>query len=103
VIFIPKYVSRVVFKDSILGGKRQFWGNPYLNGTTLLFDISYFRIERMETVCMIALLEYLIVRNNPDIFGRSQNLWFYASSVVFFLQLKFCIHYLLIGTGKTKS
>jgi len=28
----------VVFKDSILGGARQFWGNPYLNSTTLLFD-----------------------------------------------------------------
>jgi len=38
VIFIPKYVSRVVFKGDILGGLRQFWGNPYLNSTTVLFD-----------------------------------------------------------------
>jgi len=30
----------VVFKDSILGGARQFWGNPYLNSTTVLFDDS---------------------------------------------------------------
>jgi len=36
VIFVPKYVSRVVFKDGILGGARQFWGNPYLNSTTVL-------------------------------------------------------------------
>jgi len=38
VIFIPKYVSKVVFKGSILGGARQFWGNPYWNSTTVLFD-----------------------------------------------------------------
>jgi len=37
--FLPKYVSSVVFKGSILGGARQFWGNPYLNSTTVLFDI----------------------------------------------------------------
>jgi len=37
-IFIPKYVSRVVFKGGIFGGVRQFWGNPYLNSTTVLFD-----------------------------------------------------------------
>jgi len=29
----------VVFKGGILGGARQFWGNPYLNSTTVLFDI----------------------------------------------------------------
>jgi len=28
----------VVFKGGILGGARQFWGNPYLNSTTVLFD-----------------------------------------------------------------
>jgi len=33
-----KYVSRVVFKGGILGGACQFWGNPYLNSTTVLFD-----------------------------------------------------------------
>jgi len=27
-IFVPKYVSRVVFKGRILGDARQFWGNP---------------------------------------------------------------------------
>jgi len=27
----------VVFKGGILGGARQFWGNPYLNSTTVLF------------------------------------------------------------------
>jgi len=39
--FVPKYVSRVVFKDGILGGARQFRGNPYLNSTTVLFDNFY--------------------------------------------------------------
>jgi len=39
VIFVSKYVSRVVFKGGILGGTRQFRGNPYLNSTTVLFDI----------------------------------------------------------------
>jgi len=29
----------VVFKGGILGGVRQFWGNPYLNSATVLFDI----------------------------------------------------------------
>jgi len=38
VIFILKYVSRVVFKGGILGSARQFWDNPYLNSTTVLFD-----------------------------------------------------------------
>jgi len=31
----------VVFKGGILGGARQFWGNPYLNSTTVLFDIYH--------------------------------------------------------------
>jgi len=39
--FILKYVSRVVFKGGILGGTRQFWGNPYLNSTIVLFDINF--------------------------------------------------------------
>jgi len=39
-IFAPKYVSRVVLKDGILGGAHQFWGNPYLNSTTILFDYA---------------------------------------------------------------
>jgi len=38
VIFVLKYVSTVVFKGGILGGARQFWGNLYLNSTTVLFD-----------------------------------------------------------------
>jgi len=41
VIFVPKYASRVVFKDGILDSARQFWGNPYLNSTTVLFDKMY--------------------------------------------------------------
>jgi len=38
VIFILKYVFRIVFEGGILGGARNFWGNPYLNSTTVLFD-----------------------------------------------------------------
>jgi len=40
VIFVLKYVSRVVFKGGILGGTRQFWGNPYLNSMNILFDVT---------------------------------------------------------------
>jgi len=28
----------MVFGGGILGGARNFWGNPYLNSTTVLFD-----------------------------------------------------------------
>jgi len=28
----------VAFKGGILGGIRQFWGNPYLNSTTVLLE-----------------------------------------------------------------
>jgi len=28
----------VVVKGGILGGAHQFWGNPYLNSMTVLFD-----------------------------------------------------------------
>jgi len=38
VIFVPKYVSTVVFKGGILGGARQFWGNPYLKSMIILFN-----------------------------------------------------------------
>jgi len=38
VIFAPKYGFRVVFEGGFLGGARNFWGNPYLNSTTVLFD-----------------------------------------------------------------
>jgi len=38
VIFAPKYVFRVVFEGGFLGGARNFWGNPYLNSMTVLFD-----------------------------------------------------------------
>jgi len=31
----------VIFKGSILGGVCEFWGNPYLNSTTVLFDNYY--------------------------------------------------------------
>jgi len=31
----------VVFKGGILGGARQFWGNPYSKSMTKLFDTNY--------------------------------------------------------------
>jgi len=40
VIFAPKYFFRVVFEGGFLGGARNFWGNPYLNSTTVLFDYA---------------------------------------------------------------
>jgi len=40
VIFAPKYVFRVVFEGGFFGGARNFWGNPYLNSTTILFDMN---------------------------------------------------------------
>jgi len=40
VIFVLKYVFRVVFEGGILGGVRNFWGNPYLSSTTVLFDLK---------------------------------------------------------------
>jgi len=41
VIFVVKYVSAMVFGGGILGGARKIWGNPYLNSTTVLFDMKY--------------------------------------------------------------
>ena len=32
-------VGRVIFKSRILGGVQNFQGDPYLNSTTVLFDI----------------------------------------------------------------
>ena len=38
-IFVPKYVSRVILKVAFyVGGTHNFWGNSYLNSTTVLFD-----------------------------------------------------------------
>ena len=39
VIFAPKYVFRVDFEGGFLGSARNFWGNPYLKSTTVLFDV----------------------------------------------------------------
>jgi len=76
VIIVPKYVSRVVFKGGILGGARQFWGNPYLNSTTVLYDIDDLKmysssrkeLERIITVlCDVsgkAGLQFCIEKSN---------------------------------------
>jgi len=37
-IFVVKYVSRMVFEGSILGSASKIWGNPYSNNMTILFD-----------------------------------------------------------------
>ena len=39
-IFGAKYVFTMVFGGSILGCARKIWGNPYLNSTTVLFDMG---------------------------------------------------------------
>jgi len=38
----------VVFKGGILGGVHQFWGNPYLNSTTVLFDTNNMNNDNMN-------------------------------------------------------
>jgi len=56
-IFVPKYVSRVVFKGGILGSVRQFWGNPDLNSTTILFDVTA-SLEHIPDSSTITLYQY---------------------------------------------
>ena len=34
--FVAKYISAIVFGGDV----RKIWGNPYLNSTTILFNIS---------------------------------------------------------------
>jgi len=46
----------VVFKGGILGGARQFWGNPYLNSTTVLFDMIM--VSKMIEIYNIAAQPY---------------------------------------------
>jgi len=41
----------VVFKGGILGGTHQFWGNPYLNNTTILFDSNMYVLEFCQLDC----------------------------------------------------
>ena len=31
-------LSKMIFEGGILGGTCNFWGDPYLNSTTILFD-----------------------------------------------------------------
>jgi len=39
----------MVFGGGILGGARKIWGNPYLNSTTVLFDmITFMAIVRIR-------------------------------------------------------
>jgi len=42
VIFVVKDISRIVFEGSIFDSTQNIWGNPYLNSTTILFDILSF-------------------------------------------------------------
>jgi len=50
VIFASKYVFRVVFEGGFLGGMRNFWGNPYLNSTTVLFDYTLMNIYNKKVL-----------------------------------------------------
>jgi len=51
VIFAPKYVFRVVFEGGFLGGAHNFWGNPYLNSTTVLFDNDVSEFSTVQLHC----------------------------------------------------
>ena len=53
-IFVPKYVFRVVFEGGIFGGVRNFWGNPYLNSTIVLFDKHHYNFG-FTTIAIIGL------------------------------------------------
>jgi len=55
-IFVPKYASKVVFKGGILGAMRQFWGNPYLNSTIVLFDKEDM-VELLSTAWRLAQMQ----------------------------------------------
>jgi len=44
VIFITKNISRIVLKGAFLVA-RNIWGNPYLNSTTVLFDMQILKIH----------------------------------------------------------
>jgi len=63
VIFAPKYVFRVVFEGGFLGGARNFWGNPYLNSTTVLFDIF---VSNWHKSFLFRLLESLLNSYSGD-------------------------------------
>jgi len=39
---LAKDGSRMVFEGGFFGGMRKIWGNPYLNSTTVLFDLSLY-------------------------------------------------------------
>jgi len=62
VIFVPKYVSRVVFNGGILGGVRQYWGNPYLNSTTVLFDIITFECKVDSLLVAFAMIFFTSIK-----------------------------------------
>ena len=38
VLFVAKYAYKLFFLDGNFRGAHHFWGDPYLNGTTILFD-----------------------------------------------------------------
>jgi len=74
VIFVPKYVSRVVFKGGILGGAHQFWGNPYLNSTTVLFDKTHNLTKGSILPESVPILTYQPIANSRPILSHPINL-----------------------------
>jgi len=40
----------MVFGGGILGGARKIWGNPYLNSTTVLFDMIILILNLMALI-----------------------------------------------------
>ena len=42
----------MIFKGGILGGAQSIHHDPYLNGTTILFDSGYFHFETLTLVIL---------------------------------------------------
>jgi len=76
VVFVAKYVSAMVFGGGILGGTHKIWGNPYLNSTTVLFDISLLYLELL----IVVIYMYFVVRGKPMV--HAANLRKYNNSLI---------------------
>ena len=60
-----KYVPRMFFKGGILGSVQNFWGDPYLNGTTILL------IHNIHTALLLMGL-HPFASGQPEILQETQ-------------------------------
>jgi len=42
----------MIFEGSFFGGTQNIWGNPYLNSTTILFDMHSLHAKVMESISL---------------------------------------------------